>query len=172
MKSTNLLINFLPMIIFYLVATYSSEMAKWSHTIIGKIIAIVIILVYVFTDIISGLLACAIVVFYYQSDYVEEFSPFLKELIEMKDKEIIQTQNDQSNLLSFNDAYPLESTIKIVNDKNVNEFRQKHCKKGHLIHKGQIVKPEMAQHIFPEIEQNSFNKCNICEHECSFALLK
>ena len=66
------------------------------------------------------------------------------------------------------DAYPLEPTQQIIHDKTAKEFRQKFCKSGHLVHKGQIVKPEMAQHVFPEIEQADFHKCNICDPACSF----
>ena len=73
-SSTTLLLNFLPMIILYLVATYSPEIAKWSHTLLGKAVAVAVILLYTFSDIIAGLLACAIVIFYYQTDYVEGFS--------------------------------------------------------------------------------------------------
>ena len=116
MNGTTFFLNFIPMVLFYLVATYSPEMAKWSHTILGKTIAVAIILLYGFTDTISGLLACAIVVFYYQSDYVEGFSPFLKEMyvktdltiIEMKEKEYETPERHQDNLLSLEDAYPLD----------------------------------------------------------------
>lgn len=73
-SSTLLLLNFLPMIIIYLVATYSPEIAKWSHTLLGKAIAVGVILLYVLTDLIAGLLACALIIFYYQTDYVEGFS--------------------------------------------------------------------------------------------------
>ena len=113
-------LNFIPMILLYLVATYSSETAKWSHSILGKTIAVVIILMYASVDIVSGLLATAIVIFYYQTDYVEGFSHFLKEMyvktdltiIEIKDKETKppppppKIQNH--HFLSLEDAYPLD----------------------------------------------------------------
>jgi MinD superfamily P-loop ATPase len=58
-----------------------------------------------------------------------------------------------------------------VNTSDVKSFRQIHCSKGHLIHKGQVIKPEMAEHVFPEIKQNNFHKCNICDHNCEFNFL-
>ena len=175
-----LLLNFLPMVILYLVATYSEDVAKWSHTVLGKTIAVGIILLYSFFDIVSGLLACALVIFYYQSDYVESFvkgeikeetkdgytSISLKEtraiLLDVTDKE---TPGER-----LEDAYPLTPTVEVVYDKDVDHFRQKHCKRGHLVHKGQIVKNEMAEHVFPEVKQDSFHKCNICDPACSFDL--
>ena len=176
-----LLLNFLPMVILYLVATYSEDVAKWSHTVLGKTIAVGIILLYSFFDIVSGLLACALVIFYYQSDYVESFvkgeikeeskdgytSISLKEtraiLLDVTDKEGSQGER-------LEDAYPLTPTVEVVYDKDVDHFRQKHCKRGHLVHKGQIVKNEMAEHVFPEVKQDSFHKCNICDPACSFDL--
>lgn len=73
-SSTLLLLNFLPMVILYLIATYSPEIAKWSHTLLGKAVAVAVILFYTFSDILTGLLACALIIFYYQTDYVEGFS--------------------------------------------------------------------------------------------------
>jgi hypothetical protein len=176
MKGFEYVLNFLPMIIIYLVATYSSLFAKWSHTRLGKAIAIAILLIYVFTDITSGLLACALIILYYQTDYVESFYPLLKEIrktnitiIEIpKQDEIIKTSSNKiyDELLDIEDAYPLEPTIPIVDTKQKERFIKTHCSKGHLVHKGLIVKPEMSQHIFPEIKQDSFHKCNICDHSC------
>ena len=74
MDGSIILLNFLPMIILYLVATYSPEIAKLSHTLLGKAIAVGVILLYTFSDILTGLLACALIIFYYQTDYVEGFS--------------------------------------------------------------------------------------------------
>ena len=115
-----LFLNFLPMLLLYLIAAYSPEVAVISHTILGKTIAVALILIYVYIDTISGLLACALVILYYQTDYVEGFSPFLKEMyvktdltiIEIKDKETKppppppKIQNH--HFLSLEDAYPLD----------------------------------------------------------------
>lgn len=174
MKGSQLLLNFLPMILLYLLTVYSPQMAKWSHTLLGKSIAVAIILLYSFLDVISGLLVCALIIFYYQSDYVESFQYSLKEtdilLVEVEEEEKIGEKEKDlpHDLESLEHAYPLSPTILIEKDKNVQEFRQKHCSKGHLVHKGQIVKPEMAEHIFPEIEQGPYHKCNICDPSCGF----
>jgi hypothetical protein len=171
MDGSRLLLNFLPMILLYFIVVYSPQMAKWSHSLLGKSVAIAIILIYSFFDIISGFLACALIIFYYQSDYVESFQYSLKETdIVIVEKEKDKSEEEKSDLESLDDAYPLDPTVPVIYDKDVQQFRQKHCSKGHLIHKGQIVKPEMAEHVFPEIKQDSFHKCNICDPECSFNL--
>ena len=169
------------MVFLYLVATYSEEVAKWSHTLLGKTVAVGIILLYSFFDIVSGLLACALVIFYYQSDYVESF--VMGEIKEETDNGYtsISLKETRAILLDVSepavqtgerleDAYPLTPTVIVADDKGVNRFRQKHCAKGHMIHKGQVVKPEMAEHVFPEVKQDSFRKCNICDPACSFDL--
>ena len=160
------------MIILYLLAVYSPQMAKWSHTLLGKSIAVAIILLYSFFDVISGLLVCALIIFYYQSDYVESFQYSLKEtdilLVEVEENKTEIPRDLPHDLESLDDAYLLSPTVIIKNDKKVQEFRQKHCSNGHLVHKGQIIKPEMAEHVFSEIEHESYHKCNICDPACSF----
>jgi hypothetical protein len=178
----NLILNFLPMIILYLIATYSPQVAHISHTVLGKVIAIGLILLYTFFDIISGLLVCALVIFYYQTDYVESFATTI-----VKDEVLIIGSIDlpaedpvdgHKEVLSTNevgeeleDAYPLEPTIIVKDDKAASDFRQKHCAKGSLMNKGQVVKPEMAEHVFPEIKQDDFHKCNICDPSCGFEIV-
>jgi len=71
---------------------------------------------------------------------------------------------------TLEEAYPLAATTEIKDDKNVDHFRKEHCKKGHVIHKGQIVKPEMVQHVYPNIVQSDVNKCNICDPSCDFQI--
>jgi hypothetical protein len=168
-----LLLNFLPIIIIFLLVTYSIEMAQWSHTILGKLAAVLLILFYTRLDILSGLVVCALVILYYQSDYVEGFIP----QSETEAFTLPEVDNDVSDevdpladvsLEILEDAYPQSPTTAITYDSKVKTFRQKNCSKGHLVHKGQIVNNEMAEHVFPEIEQNDFHKCNICDNTCDF----
>ena len=240
MKVLQLILNFLPMIIIYLVVTYSPQVARFSHTLLGKLFAVALIILYSMTDIISGVLVCGLIIFYYQTDYVEYFQNVLKEGFEedfeedfeegleeefeegleeefeegledsddeddddddkkeskqkaknaikeikeikgkkeketntqKKSKEEIQEIVIKEPFELFSDAYSVTPKTPIIYDKSIQQFRQNHCSKGHLLHKGQIVKPEMAEHVFPEIEQNSFHKCNLCDPSCSFNVRK
>jgi uncharacterized membrane protein YobD (UPF0266 family) len=184
----NIIKNFLPMIIIYLIATYSPEVARISHTVLGKLTAVALIILYTFFDAISGLLVCALVIFYYQTDYVEGFDnkdvviteedvvvvgvlpkedPVESDKDSHKEKSlpIIAGEPAGENL---EDAYPLSPTIGVVSDKAVSEFRQKHCVNGNLMHKGENVKPEAAELVFPEVKMDDFHKCNICDPSCRF----
>jgi hypothetical protein len=165
-----LFLNFLPMLLLYLIAAYSPEVAVISHTILGKTIAVALILIYVYIDTISGLLACALVILYYQTDYVEAFHSdnMPLKVMNVLEKEKETVENDSMELEK---AYPLDPQINAVYDKESSDFRKKNCKKGSLIHKNEKVKPEMAEHVFPSLEMDDFKKCNVCDPACEFDMI-
>ena len=68
-----IIIKLLPIIIVFLLVVYSREFVEFSHTILGKLIAVSIITFYIKCDILYGLLACLLVIFYYQSDFAEQY---------------------------------------------------------------------------------------------------
>ena len=172
-----LFLNFLPMLLLYLIATYSPEVALISHTILGKTIAVALILIYVYMDTISGLLVCALVIFYYQTDYVEEFHSdnmiLHQSSVNMPPKEELKKEKETADYgsMELENAYPLEPQINAVYDKDSTDFRKKNCKKGSLVHKNEKVKPEMAEHVFPSLEMDDFKKCNVCDPACEFDMI-
>ena len=172
-----LFLNFLPMLLLYLIATYSPEVALISHTILGKTIAVALILIYVYMDTISGLLVCALVIFYYQTDYVEAFHSdnmiLHQSSVNMPPKEKLKKEKETADYgsMELENAYPLEPQINAVYDKDSTDFRKKNCKKGSLVHKNEKVKPEMAEHVFPSLEMDDFKKCNVCDPACEFDMI-
>lgn len=68
-----IIIKLLPIIIVFLLVVYSREFVEFSHTILGKLIAVSIIVFYIKCDILYGLLACLLTIFYYQSDFAEQY---------------------------------------------------------------------------------------------------
>lgn len=180
-----LTINFIPIILLYLFATYTTEFAKFSHTSIGKAFAVLLILFYVKSDFIIGLFVCALVVFYYQTDYIESFDNMLKEhanIDEKTDNAKIdeKTDNDDNAKMENDDDDKAENFETLYCDSNKrhtphdeskNEFRKTHCKNGHLTHKGQIIKPEMSEFIYPIKQKSEYTKCNICDATCDFNMM-
>ena len=182
-----LLLNFLPIIAIFLLVTYSDQMAQWSHTILGKFFAVVLIIFYTKIDVLSGLVVCALVILYYQTDFVEGFTPksevegFSSIILpesehDLKNESDARPENEKNtpvdvSLEILEDAYPDTPTEPVIYDSKVALFRQKHCSKGHLVHKGQNVSNEMSEHVFPEIEQTDFHKCNICDYSCDFKFI-
>lgn len=51
-----------------------------------------------------------------------------------------------------------------------SSFKESHCKDGHLTFKNMVVKPEMAEHIFPNIQFKG-DRCNVCDSTCGFTIL-
>lgn len=71
MNTLNFCISLIPIIIFYLLLAYTKGAITFSNTILGKLIAIILIAFYANVDPILGLLVCILIIIYYQSDYVE-----------------------------------------------------------------------------------------------------
>jgi len=189
-----LTINFIPIILLYLFATYTTEFAKFSHTIIGKAFAVLLILFYVKLDFIIGLFVCALVVFYYQTDYIESFDNMLKEETNVDEKDEVDAKKDEvdakkdevdekvevdakkdddnnDTVENFETLYCDTNNKYILDDKSKNEFRKTYCKNQHLIHKGQIIKPEMSEFIYPIKQKSEYAKCNICDTTCDFDII-
>jgi hypothetical protein len=71
MNTLNFCISLIPIIIFYLLLAYTKGAITFSNSILGKLVAIILIAFYANVDPILGLLVCILVIIYYQSDYVE-----------------------------------------------------------------------------------------------------
>jgi hypothetical protein len=65
------LAEFIPIIVFYLLVSYSDEMIMFSHTTFGRLIVVGLILFYASIHYIYGILVCLFIIFYYQTDVVE-----------------------------------------------------------------------------------------------------
>jgi hypothetical protein len=176
-----IVINFLPIVLIFLLATYTPEFAAFSQTALGRLLAIFLILFYLKLDFLTGLFVCVLIILYYQTDYVEGFSEMLKEdeEAEMPSPETTPVSESsptpRTEPLEPFSTYETVSGIvnnRILYDKSKQEFRKKYCDKGHLIHKGEIVNTEMAEHIFGEIKHDDYHKCNICDPSCKFDLIE
>jgi hypothetical protein len=58
--------EFIPIILIVFFALFTRQMIEQSHTVLGKFIAICIIVFYSSMDVLLGLLACAVFIIYYQ----------------------------------------------------------------------------------------------------------
>ena len=63
--------QFIPIIVLFLLLSYSKEFIEFSGTILGKLFAVIVVMYYTVLDVKIGLLVCSLVVYYYQSDVVE-----------------------------------------------------------------------------------------------------
>ena len=70
----DIIAKLLPIILVSVLFLYKEDTIEFSHTILGRLVAVSIILFYISCNILYGLLACLLVILYYQFDFVEERS--------------------------------------------------------------------------------------------------
>jgi len=63
--------QFIPILLIFLLISYFKTIAKFSNTVLGRLLAICIIVFYTILDKLLGAVVCLLVIFYYQSDLVE-----------------------------------------------------------------------------------------------------
>jgi hypothetical protein len=181
MNKLLLLLNFLPIVVIFLLVSYTDIFAAISNTILGKLFALLIIFFYIKQDKYIGLFVCLLVISYYQSDYISRFDWLNKPVTHLPSSstlspktidpifENMATLSDSG--LGLSDAYPISLHKESDSDKK-SKFRKTYCKKGHLIHKGQPISNENSEHIFPEIKHaDEHHKCNLCDNSCDFSFL-
>jgi hypothetical protein len=144
-----IVVEFIPILAITLFALYTKPVIEFSHTILGKLLALFVIMIYTLIDKWWGLFVCAIVIFYYQLFVVEGMEPRVQENMDTPSH---VADSEQTHL--------------------VKEFQQEHCEQGSLKYKDMDVKSEMADHIFPEIEyRHESNKCNPCDSACYYSIV-
>ena len=174
MKIKQIVFNFIPIILLFILLSYTEQFIQVSGSVLGKLLAVVIVLFYSSIDILHGILAAGFVILYYQSDIVEA-------MLDRNEYPTVPTQPDTvtvtvpiedtgllatDNTLSYLSQYERPTTCK-GGSNNKMSFRKEHCKKGHLTVKDQIVRTEMTEHIYPEVSFVS-DRCNICDSTCDF----
>jgi hypothetical protein len=70
----DIIIKLLPIVLVSILFLYKEDTIEFSHTILGRLIAVSIILFYISYNVLYGLLACLLIILYYQFDFVEERS--------------------------------------------------------------------------------------------------
>ena len=175
--------QFIPIIILFLLLSYSNEFINFSNTVLGKLFAILVIIYYTILDKRIGLLVCSLVIFYYQSDVVENMLNIdeimgKKESKDSKEDEIEGMENMQcpkrntqkENMSDLDEIYEKELLVDKSLD-GVNKFRDEHCEGKSLKYKNMDVKDDVVEHVFPEVKYNS-EKCNPCADTCDISILE
>ena len=178
-KNNSVVMQFIPIFLILFYATYRHEFTKLSHSILGKLFAVMLILYYTRMDFVYGTVCCAIVIWYYQQTEVEGFNQDKLEEKEDKkeDKKEKEVGEDGTNLPEMDESAALESfesSIITVDQFNVakDEFIKEKCKNGVLMYKDFPVKSEMADHVYSEIKYNGKNKCNPCDRTCDYNIVE
>ena len=263
----NIIIEFIPILLLFLLVSYTDKIVQFSNSVLGKLAAMIIIILYSTIDTIHGLSVCLIFILYYMSDYVENMlnreglegnadetttaaptktssaptttapttaapttaaptktstttttaapttaAPTKTSSAPTKTSTTTTTEptttaptktstttaapttaaptktsseptkpseranptkpSERDSTESFEnliDAYGKPPAYNKNNEAAKEMFKKEYCEKGHLIYKGQLVNPEMSEHIFPEIKLNH-EKCNLCDPACDFSI--
>ena len=181
---TRLIEEFLPIIIIFSILSYPKTAVKFSHSILGRFIAVSTIIFYSSLDKYLGLFVCGLVIFYYQMDYVEgtiasmneNFDNLIttelpKAVSDTKDTLTTLLNNSYKQYTYYADLYkeqPLNRPI----TKDEAAFKKENCdEEGNLLFKESIIKLDMIEYLFPEIKFQK-NKCNPCDNNCRYSVLE
>lgn len=173
----HIIAQFLPIIIIFLFLSSTKDFLEFSKTIIGKVIAVSIIIFYVAIDKILGSFVCGLVILFYRTYHLEGMEPYE---VDVENDVNIETENNQlddgvyllsQDSKSSNKRVKLPKVIKTLKIETLDEkFRNDHCINNQLMHKAMEVKDEMAEHVFPELKFN-YEKCNPCRKTCDVSII-
>ena len=192
-----IIIDFIPILIIFLFLCYTNISIQFANTVLGRFIAIAVIVYYTSIDYLYGLIASLIVVFFYQSMFIEglknmenfENMNYKKEFDvsgnvlgnDINDNKAYK--NDEQNLEAFED-YPSEYKYLSGEKENVynhfnkdhinilkNTFVKNNCRNGQLFHKEYNVKKEMTEFVYPNIKFED-DTCNVCDPNCKFSIIE
>ena len=213
------IIEWVTIITIFMFASFPREMIELSETSLGKFFFATIIIYYAMIDPIYGIIACAVVIVYYQMDLYHSLIALHKDTLLSENMMVMQDSilNDaiSGNAGMYSDVTGLLDTFRSPVDGNkgpvlesytsrdssvysytpvsesknyfesellrgskkkelLDVFRKSNCdQKGQLKYKGSTVRPEMADHVFREIQfPNNSAKCNPCDESCEFSIIE
>ena len=181
-KDDSVVMQFIPIIIVLIYASYKPWFIESSHTILGKVVAIMLILYYTSIDYVYGTLCCVVIIAFYQMYEREGFyaegtvedTPLDDGIPSMEGtpKPVgVPSVNGVPSVKPLTIGSPLPNTIDAFNTAR-DTFIQEKCKNGVLMYKDFPVKSEMADHVFPEIQFNTKSRCNPCDTTCDYSIVE
>ena len=161
-------------------------MFLYGDSILGKLVAISIIVYLTYENVIHGLFACISLIWFYQSDFLvkqKELFTNLPTIEQYSHKNIdnshnipikpdLETKADLIHYEKYADAYPLQKILLKTESDTI--FRNQNCdhKLELLYNNSKIIHPEMIPHIFPEVSFLDNIPCNPCDKKCNFSVSK
>jgi hypothetical protein len=181
-KNNSVVMQFIPIVLILAYASFRYEFTRVSHSILGKLFAVMLIFYYTRMDFVYGTICCILVIWYYQRTEIEGFKE------EKDNKKIDEVIDDGTNLpppsvdTSSVDTSSADTSLEgfetpiviTIDQFNVakDEFIKDKCKNGVLMYKDFPVKSEMADHVYSEIKFNGKTKCNPCDRICDYNIIE
>jgi len=176
-----LLLQFIPIVIIFMLTAYSKSTAQFSRTILGKLLAVCVIVFYTCIDKLYGLLVCGFIILYYQSRIIESMLNYGGGGWTFFDIAASLDHIDSSSYTADDPVYigglvesfmPLKDAYRantIETGGSTSEFRNKNCKNGTLMNKTIPVRLDMTEHVYPEVKFHDA-PCNTCSKTCGFSI--
>lgn len=179
----NKIAQFIPIVAIYVLLSQYKGCILFSHTVIGKLCAIGIIIFYSILDSTIGLLVCALVILFYQMDCTENMlnkeafhdieGVTISQIISAK--ELPPLKYEEMNLAKSSNSNKHEAFGNYSEGYSADEiqqtFRDQNCVQGVLKYKNLPVRDEMATHIYQEVKFND-EYCNVCRPTCKFSIVE
>jgi hypothetical protein len=186
-------------IIVLAIFIYPDELLTFSYSHLGKLMAILIVILNTCINVIYGTFACALILLYYQSDMIEgmmsydftsTITPKPESQVTTKNGEIVSSKKKEEpnrgyEILDIIEEAPDPDFSIPLEDTGLSEdftytdkdkFQKKNCKNGQLYEERENevffpVKTEFADAIFPNLQFKNENRCNPCDKNCDFAII-
>lgn len=191
---TLFIVEVIPVFLIIMFILYTKSMVQLSYSSLGKLVAVCLIVGYTIFDPLYGLVMCMMIILYYQLDYVENMESINPDdgiwtaMGNMGASPYTQKQNSFNNIVLNEDGRfmgddMLDPTTSSIDqstegmttndaisdpDNSTELFRQKYCRTNQLYYKEYPVKPDMAQHIFPDLVFK-YEPCNPCNKTCTIS---
>jgi Ca2+/Na+ antiporter len=173
-KENQLLMQFIPAFLILIYVSYRHTFRNLSHSILGKLFAVMLILYYTRMHFLFGTICCFVVILYYMLTEVKEDEGFESEEVSPPKKALPTTTKKESVESFVVDKPKTTSSIITIDQFNdaKEEFIREKCKNGVLMYKDLPVKTEMSDHVYSEIKFNKSAKCNPCDRTCDYNIVE
>lgn len=194
------IVEWVTIIAIFLFASFPYEMIELSETSLGKLFFASVIIYYAMVDPVYGIVACCIIIVFYQFDLYNSLIAIHRDTLLSENMMVMQDsilQNDisgnadmggllegftpgDSSVFSYKSDYEPKNYYEMEflrgskKKELLDVFRKTNCDvKGRLKYKGATVRPEMADHVFREIQfPGNSAKCNPCDESCEFSIIE
>jgi len=167
-EDDSVVMQFIPIILVLVYASYKPWFIDTSQTILGKVIAVMLILYYTSIDYVYGTLCCVVIIAFYQMNEREGFGA---KAVGDKAEPTTKSVSDVKPVSNVKPVVMKPDTIDAFTSAR-DTFIQEKCRDGVLMYKDFPVKSEMADHVYPEIQFNTKSRCNPCDSTCDYSIVE
>ena len=150
--------QFIPIILIFILLTYPYKLANFSQSILGKFIAVSMIIFYTHLDKIIGLFVCSLIIFYYQQDNVENMLNLDDEKkkekeIDAQNKPFLSTTNNMHHMHTNDDVSIDDVPNDYINENMSESFTgspivQTDTDSGVMSSGGNTIYPKMYEELY------------------------